>query len=75
MGVFVSRGLFLDRYACSLGEAGLLDIEVKLELEEDEGTGPCHLARLIARFPVVLSVDLLVDGNRTPFDVGSELTG
>ncbi len=71
MGVFVSRGLLLDRYACSLGAAGLFDIEVTLDLEEEEGTGPCHLARLISRFPVVLSVDLLVDGSHTPFEVGN----
>ena len=69
MGVFMSRSLLPRRYTCSLSDAGVLDIEVKLSLREGEGTGPRHLARLIARFPVVLSVALFVDGRPTPYEV------
>ena len=68
MGVFASRSLLPRRYLCSLDDAGTFDIEVDVTLGEGEGTGPLHLARLIARFPVVLSVDLFVDGSRTPFE-------
>ena len=69
MGVFASRSLLPRRYVCLLSDAGILDIEVKLALQDGQGTGPCHLARLIARSPVVLSVDLFVDGQPTPFEL------
>ena len=71
IGVFASRWLLPQKFTSWLGEGGIVQMEVELPLREGEGTGPLHLARVLQRIPVVLSVELLVDGLSTPHELGA----
>ncbi len=71
IGVFASRWLLPQRFTSWLSDAGIVEMEVELHLREGEGTGPCHLARVLQRLPVVLSVELLVNGCVTAHELGS----
>ena len=73
MGVFAARSLLPQRFAAVLSRLGTIDIEIELTLEEGEGTGPSHLARVIERFPTVARVQLTIDGVAAAFDVGAEV--
>jgi hypothetical protein len=67
MGVFAARSLLPLRFFAERTVIGTVEIDIMLDLEDGDCSNPEHLARVISRFPTVISVLLLINGRPRTF--------
>ena len=72
MGVLAARSLVPLTFLAERSARETVDIDVLMEMEQGEGPGPQHLARLLARLSAVSHVLLLINGRPAP--IGFEST-